>query len=38
MVVGVGNIQWMASGYSQSEAFADMLVTALVQLKKVQGY
>lgn len=34
MVVGIGDIEYKAGGYSQSEAFGDMLVTALVRTRK----
>ena len=34
MVVGIGEIQYKAAGYSQSEAFGDMLLTALVRTRK----
>ena len=34
MVVGIGDIEYKAGGYSQSQAFGDMLVTALVRTRK----
>ena len=34
MVVGIGDIQYKAAGRSQSDAFGDMLLTALVRTRK----
>ena len=34
MVVGIGDVQYKAAGRSQSDAFGDMLLTALVRTRK----